>query len=487
MEENVLLLSNKSEDLQIFQNTLGPKGFKIHAGSPLPDSAASPCLSEYSAIIADYDQIDDHAFTWLRRLRKNRSRACFILYGKRTESETVSELLQSGAYSYIPRPLLSKRIYDTLLDGLENRKAFVEILRMIDELKVTNQRLEREKTALKRKNSELRFINRLSREVAYDLSWDGILQRIVDTGLSAIADPALLAILYRIDNQWHLALYAPIHDIGSKYLETFILKTIEQFSRVSGQKILRDSVACRYIPAPLSSLSAESVTEAEKLSQMLSLQGKPTGMIVLVPGKKMPQSEDLRELMATMSNILAMSLKNAQEYYALREMTIRDGLTDLFNRKGFKDFIEREFQRAKRYHTSLSLVMIDVDNFKQINDVYGHQAGDHILKELSRRFLKSVRNADIIARYGGDEFAMILPETDLSSAEKLMNRILLSVRNQAFRWKTNKLYVDISYGISTSLELGALETEEDLILKADSRLYLYKNRQSRQASMERAG
>ncbi|MBU0698953.1 MAG: GGDEF domain-containing protein, partial [Proteobacteria bacterium] len=102
------------------------------------------------------------------------------------------------------------------------------------------------------------------------------------------------------------------------------------------------------------------------------------------------------------SHILAMSLKNAQEYHRLKQMTVKDALTGVFNRKGLNNFIQKEFHRAKRYERPLALVMIDVNDFKAVNDAFGHQAGDFVLRKLAKCLKHSVRRADIVARYGGD-------------------------------------------------------------------------------------
>jgi len=177
-----------------------------------------------------------------------------------------------------------------------------------------------------------------------------------------------------------------------------------------------------------------------------------------------------------------MSLNNAQKFNRLKERSDMDGLTGLYNHKRFKEVLKNEFNRSRRYDKPLSVVMIDGDKFKDVNDTYGHLAGDMVLQELAGCLKQSVRTTDVVARYGGDEFAILLPETDLEMAEIMTKRIQESVSRHSFEWKSQKIAVGISYGISTtgkttdkkSTDQIRFENEQDLIHQADMKLYLMK-------------
>ena len=111
-------------------------------------------------------------------------------------------------------------------------------------------------------------------------------------------------------------------------------------------------------------------------------------------------------------------------YSQTRQMTVTDALTKLYNRRHFESNFEREYMRAKRYNSNLSLAIVDIDFFKNFNDTYGHSCGDYVLKELAYLLLNSFRQTDMVFRYGGEEFAVILTETPKQTASVPLDRKL---------------------------------------------------------------
>ena len=169
--------------------------------------------------------------------------------------------------------------------------------------------------------------------------------------------------------------------------------------------------------------------------------------------------------------ILFESVQSAQEYF--EEMAIRDGLTSLYNHRHFYDRLEEEFSRSGRYNAPLSLVFFDIDDFKRINDIYGHTHGDQVLKKIGQLMKSVARESDIPARYGGEEFAVLLPNTAEEGAFDLANRIHCIIRDHEFDNLPGE-QITISSGVSTFANKN-LQSFNDLVHLADEGMYKAKN------------
>lgn len=174
--------------------------------------------------------------------------------------------------------------------------------------------------------------------------------------------------------------------------------------------------------------------------------------------------------LAEMSS-LEKEMKQAQ--IQLAEMSTRDELTGLYNRRYFIESLERELARAKRYKRNLGFCMIDLDKFKYINDTYGHLAGDMTLSNIGRMFDDHFRQGDLICRYGGEEFAVILPDTSLKSAMAVCERLRKKVLSHKFKYNSSDFSISISIGVAMYNNL-VHKSSNELVSAADQALYRAK-------------
>ncbi len=160
-------------------------------------------------------------------------------------------------------------------------------------------------------------------------------------------------------------------------------------------------------------------------------------------------------------------------YHSLKEESIMDELTGQYNRRHILYELEKEIERARRYKHTLAGIMIDVDDFKKFNDRYGHLLGDAILKEVTNVFDHCIRTIDVLGRYGGDEFVILLPEASADTAKVVAERIQKAVSEHAFMYKQKPLKVTVSIGIHYFEDLTNMD-KKDFIDKIDQALYLAK-------------
>lgn len=157
----------------------------------------------------------------------------------------------------------------------------------------------------------------------------------------------------------------------------------------------------------------------------------------------------------------------------LEHQTQVDALTGLFNRRAFEKKIQEEFERARRYQTPLSVLIFDIDNFKSINDTYGHHGGDAALVKIAETLREITRQSDFSARYGGEEFVMILPQTDRDSALQVAGKIHGAIRELSFGTMTHPFKLTISVGVS-STTVQNYSAWRDMLADADRALYTAK-------------
>lgn len=194
--------------------------------------------------------------------------------------------------------------------------------------------------------------------------------------------------------------------------------------------------------------------------------------VMVVAGPPTPAfRRDAPGILNLVANEVTIILDNARLYEDAKRMAITDGLTRIYNHRFFQELFEKEFKRASRYNTSFSLIMLDIDFFKRLNDTYGHLFGDEILKEMAALVKGCLRTMDILARYGGEEFAILLPETDLESAVQTAERIRMAVENHDFAGAHGKgVKVTVSQGV-TAYPSPGIEKRSDIVAKADAALY----------------
>ncbi len=171
----------------------------------------------------------------------------------------------------------------------------------------------------------------------------------------------------------------------------------------------------------------ELQTVASAIIAPLLLGDQVLGILALDSTRRSAFAESDLRLLAAFSATASVAIRNAQLYAEVQRQAITDHLTGLYNRRGFFELGQRELERARRFKHPLSAILFDIDHFKHVNDTYGHNIGDQVIYQVAERSRKNLRHIDILGRYGGEEFAGLLPETDLPTLYQVAERLRQAV------------------------------------------------------------
>ena len=206
----------------------------------------------------------------------------------------------------------------------------------------------------------------------------------------------------------------------------------------------------------------------------LKIEKEIVGVLNINDGEQDSFEESSLEMVLDISDFISMSVSNAILYEQTKQLAVTDGLTGISNRPNMEQALQNEFERSMRYGAPLSVVLLDVDHFKGVNDTYGHQKGDEILVAIASLLKKVCRANDIAARYGGEEFLMILPQSNAQGAFKIAERVREEMMKLSFTGNETNFSVTTSCGVA-ELDRDFIKNTDQLVAMADQALYEAKN------------
>lgn len=473
----ILIAEDSPTQRQIIRSVLTREGFDVILACDGIEAVTQAFRERPDLVVLDIEMPKMNGYQVCRLLKDDRRTAHIPVIMLTSRSQETDKFwgLKTGAERYVTKDFKLSGLASTvheLLAGMDYAERPRQALAGGD---VSSQEdvdvLSRVNDLLDRKLYEATVINEISK--LNTLSEDcGVTISSILTVIAKVTDCYFCSV-FLIDE---LEIVTHIQNaVGSAFYEDARLKAFDAAAQLlhPGTNLAQVREVIDADPGFMEG----TVEGFEEVRSMLSIQlqarGATIAVLSLASQRDDAFSEEIRRVLEIVEYPVSVVVDNARLHEGTKRLAITDGLTRLFNHRHFYELLEQEFHRTKRYKTQLSMIMIDIDFFKHINDTYGHQVGDDILKELANVIAREVREVDILARYGGEEFAVLLPQTKLDQAQAVAERIRSAAEKYEFNTPEGIIKVTVSLGVAGYPE-NQVNSQTELVQMADTALYAAK-------------
>ena len=373
--------------------------------------------------------------------------------------------LETGADYYITKDSEPQRIVELVRNVLasegsrprgqsaEGRRTSLDILSHVNDL-------------LDRKLYEATILSEIGRVARGLVEKDETFTAVMNL-VGRVADFAVGAMAFVEEEELDVVLMvrrpatpAVVEAVKARLLEVVVREHGAPFARLQARLFTPVGGPGGHEEKTLDGFVSAPVTSNDRLAGLLALGGRRLARM----------TAETEAFLGQVANQAYIVMENARLFERVKNLSIRDSLTELYNHRHVMELLAVEFSRVGRYQDVFSLLMIDVDDFKKVNDEYGHPAGDDVLKELARIIKETVRTVDVVGRYGGEEFVVLLPHTPHPEALETAERIRLRIRDHLFPAGERQVHVTVSAGVA-SYPSANVDSPSTLIREADKALY----------------
>lgn len=451
--EKILLADDEPQILGALTEFLEGQGYVVHAVTDGLQALAAIKSAEFTLALLDLQLPGLSGLDLLSQIKARSGETEVILFTGHAGLESAIQALRLGAYDYLLKSdLLLADLQAVINRALERRRLAQTNVSLLENLGQAQEELAGRRAA------ELTQIRRIGETLAGPLTGEQIIQGM----LSLIWESLPLAIL-GLELQGGSAdlpreAYRRRPEVGDATLEAFKFWLKDQFNAwpPAGTDTAAQEAAIREGPYPAILWAPIQAGEVRGL---------------VAAARETPFTSEESELFRIFSLQGVAAFKNLLLYEQVRSLAIRDGLTGLYNYRYFWEVLHREVELARRYSHPLSLLFLDIDDFKKVNDTLGHQVGDSVLKALGTYLQGAVRQADLVCRYGGEEFVILLSETDSKKARTSAERLRRGISQITVNLPEQELHFTVSIGVA---KLEPAMDGDNLVKAADAALYRAK-------------
>jgi len=451
--EKILLADDEPEILGLLTEFLEGQGYTVYGAQDGTQALAALEKEEFTLALLDLKLPGRSGLELLYLIKAHSPETEVILFTGNAELESAVQALRLGAYDYLLKSdLLLADLQAVINRALERRRLTLTNRTLLENLSQAQEELAQ------RRASELTQIRRIGETLAGPLTGQQITQGMVNLIWESLPLAILGLELEGEGEEFPQEAYRRQPGVTDATFGAFRCWLKEQ---VNG-----------WLPYWQDSGDQEAEVQEPPLPSILRAPvqaGEVKGLVAA--GRDAPFTPEESELFRIFTLQGSAAFKNLMLYEKVRSLAIRDGLTGLYNYRYFWEVLHREVELARRYHRLLSLLFLDIDDFKKVNDTRGHRVGDLVLKALGSYLQDAVRHSDLVCRYGGEEFVVLLAETGSEQALISAERIREGVSQVAVELPEEKLHFTISIGVA---ELQPGMDGDGLVKAADEALYRAK-------------
>ena len=442
--EKILLADDDQQLRETLQEFLTGQKYAVTAAADGYEAMAALKEQDFALALLDLMLPGYSGLELLSHLKAHTPDTEVIIFTGHAGLESAVQALRLGAYDYLVKADLRLADLQTLVArALERRHLALENRELTENISKAQEEL------VNRRARELAQVRQIAETLAGPLTWDQLVRGLVNLIWESLPLQLLGLQLQGNEGELPLSAYRRQPDVPDATYQAFQALLLEQA-----------------VPDP------ETPPAGTPLSAML-WERLTVGNVTLAAaaGRREPFTPEEAELFRIFILQGEAGIKNLVLFDQVKSMAIRDALTGLYNYGYFKEALHYEVEKSRRYHTPLSLLFLDIDNFKQVNDTLGHLKGDKIMRQVAGILKKGIRQADLLCRYGGDEFVMLLSQTPPEQAMVLAERLRQRVAQSSLARLEQGLQVTVSIGVA-GLELEM--SMESLVKEADEAHYRAK-------------
>jgi diguanylate cyclase (GGDEF)-like protein len=448
-KEPILIADDEPQLLSMLSEIMRGQGYAVHPVANGLEALKALQEQKFHLALLDIGLPGLSGLELLSRIKAESPQTEVIVFTGHAGLDSAVQALRLGAYDYLLKSEIRlENIQTVVARALERRRLALSNRKLMTDLRQVQQELSQQHS------QDLNRVRHLSETLAVPLTWEQLFH-----GLMNIIWESLNLQVLGLEFQGagkELTLEAYRRQPGLKE------EAMTGFKGWLKQRFLQVNEKGPEIPA----------SRVAAFPEILWARVQTGGCLALVAGgREYPFTPEESELFDVINLQGEAALKNLELFEEVKNLAIRDGLTGLYNYRHFWELLGHEVEQSRRYETSLSLLFLDLDSFKVINDTLGHSQGDAVLKTLADYLQGALRQADVICRYGGEEFVILLPKTPLEQAVVLAERLRQKISEIVIPLPERDLRFTVSVGVSS---LSPDMNGEALVNAADAAMYQAK-------------